>query len=88
MLRWTALVKPCNIHDPYANISYICQFSAMMIVIEQQREQNGRKRARLVVVFARAAGTCYVAFGNDNISCCLRWHDEEFGGHLSLFSSL
>jgi hypothetical protein len=31
---------------------------------------------------------CYVAFGNDNISCCLRWHDEEFGGHISLFPFL
>jgi hypothetical protein len=31
---------------------------------------------------------CYVAFGNDNISCCLRWHDEESGGHISLFPSL
>jgi hypothetical protein len=32
--------------------------------------------------------SCYVAFGNDNISCCLRRHDEEFGGHISLFPSL
>jgi hypothetical protein len=29
----------------------------MIVIIEQQREQNGRRRARLVVVFARAAGT-------------------------------
>jgi hypothetical protein len=64
---------------------------------------NSRRRSWALLVFFRARflttsvtalvdtstdAACYVAFGNDNISCCLRWHDEEFGGHISLFPFL